>query len=394
MEIQEKIRAGQRRILERKLFPRKKPAGHLLDMKKIITFLGGRRTGKTSLMIEIVQWYLRDWQKKIDDVVFLDFSELDNHRINLEEIYTSFAPRKPFFILDEVQELPDFESQVLFLYNEGCDVFLSGSNSHLLGQEIATKLRGRSFEVYNDVLSFEEFLIFREKEHLEDGLEKEMLLDEYIEWGGYPEVILQNREDAKRSLLQSYLDVTIYRDLIDRYRIRNPEILSSLIRSLCIGNTKPLNINKLYNTYKSLGYSVSKNTLYEYLGYLEENFFISHLENFYRKSYFDKVYLLDNGYMNLFSSEKNQGQKFENMVYKMLRKSQKKLGYIDDPYEVDFTDGERHIQVTYELGEENLDRETMFRKMNGTKILVARNFGWFERIDGIELRLYNGEYTF
>lgn len=389
MNNTEKIIAGQRRIREKKLFPRKKPTMDLLKMGKIITFLGGRRTGKTSLMLDIVQWYIRDGIKKIDDIVFLDFSELDNHRIELIEIYRSFQGRKPFFILDEVQELIDFEAQILFLYNEWCDIFISWSNSHLLSSEIATRLRGRAIDIYNDILDFDEFLIFKNKEQ-STGIEREDLLDEYIMWGWYPEVVIQTGEDAKISLLRSYLDVIIYRDLIDRYKIRNPEILSSLIRSLCLNNTKPLNINKLYNTYKSLGYSVSKNTLYEYIGYLESNFFLSRLENFYRKSYFDKIYLIDNGYMNLFSNEKNFWQKLENCIYKKLRKWWGKIGYIDTPYEVDFTDGTNHTQVTYELTEENLDRETHFKKMEWNKVILVKNASHIDHYPGIEIIQYNG----
>lgn len=388
MNIQEKILTGQRRLLEKKLFPRKKSDIDLLGLKKIITFLGWRRTGKTSLMIEIIQSYIQSGVKHVDDIVFLDFSELDNHAINLTEIYQSFAPRKPFFILDEIQELENFESELIFLYNEGCDIFVSGSNSHLLSVDIATKLRGRSYEIYNDILDFDEFLIFRGSTSKGEA-ERDILYDEYLMWWGYPEVVLQSSIEAKRSLLQSYLDVIIYRDLIDRYAIRNPDILYSLIRTLILSHTKPCNISKIYNTYKSLGYSVSKNTLYEYIGYLENNFFISRLSNFSRKSYFDKIYLLDNGYMNLFSSEDNRGQKFENTIYKILRKKWKKIGYIDTPYDVDFTDGSSNIQVTYELTEENLDREKKFSQIAWDNIIIVRSYSRFESLGGITMMRYD-----
>ncbi len=318
-----------------------------------------------------MQKYLQENWVQIDDVIYIDFSELDNKNTDLIALYQSYTGRKPFFILDEIQELDNFESQVLFLYNEWCQIFLSGSNSHLLGQDIATRLRGRTYEILNDVLSFDEYLIFREKDTV-SLTEKDILFDEYLMWWGYPEVVLQDSPIAKKSLLQSYLDVTIYRDLIDRYRIRNPEILASLIRSLCISHTKPLNINKLYNTYKSLGYSVSKNTLYEYLWYLKNVFLIETCQNLYKKTYFEKVYLLDNGYMNLYSEEQNMWQKFENIIYKFLRKSGKKIGFVDTPSDVDFSDGDRLIQVTYELTEENLSRETQFAKASGKKELIVR----------------------
>lgn len=148
-------------------------------------------------------------------------------------------------------------------------------------------------------------------------------------------------------------------------------------------------MSRVYNTYKSLGYSVSKNTLYEYIGYLENNFFITRLENYYRRSYFPKVYLLDNGYMNLFSTESNLGQKLENVIYKKLRTSGKKIGYIDEPYEVDLTDGESNIQVCYELNEGNIDRETRFAHTTGHNIIISRSLPAWSHIENITIQRYD-----
>jgi predicted AAA+ superfamily ATPase len=69
-------------------------------------------------MIQIMQKYLQENWVQIDDVIYIDFSELDNKNTDLIALYQSYTGRKPFFILDEIQELDNFESQVLFLYNE------------------------------------------------------------------------------------------------------------------------------------------------------------------------------------------------------------------------------------------------------------------------------------
>ena len=107
--------------------------------------------------------------------------------------------------------------------------------------------------------------------------------------------------------------------------------------------------------------------------YLKNNFFISTISNIQKKSYFDKAYLIDNAYMNLFDSQANLGQKFENTCYKALKKKQSQLGYKDTPYDVDLAIYDTNRQVCYEINEENYERETKFGKYNEANYLITRS---------------------
>ena len=118
MNNEEKIRLGQQRIIEQQLLPRTLPDPDILTLPKIISFLGGRRVGKSSMMIALLQQYLEQKKVNLEQIIFLDFSELDNHRIDLAQVYQHYQHLNPFFILDEIQELPDFEKQLTFLYNQ------------------------------------------------------------------------------------------------------------------------------------------------------------------------------------------------------------------------------------------------------------------------------------
>lgn len=368
MHIEEKIRFWQERIVKTKLHQRTMPDEWLLALPKIISFLWWRRVGKSSMMISLLQTYIQKKEITIDQIIFLDFSELDNHNIDLTQIYTLYKDKEPFFVLDEIQELKNFEQQLIFLYNQWCRLFISWSNAQLLSQEIATKLRGRVIEIPVNVLSFKEYLWFKQIPLSSPAVEMDIHFENYMMRWWYPEVVLSDSLVAKKSILQSYVEILIYKDIIDRYAIKNQEILIRLIKSLVISHTKPVNVNKLFNTYKSLWYSLSKNTLYEYIQYIKNTFFVTSLWKFYTKSYSDKVYLIDNGYMNIFSDKKNFWQKFEHICYQYLLKKETQLWYISEStYEVDFTNWTTNRQASYLIHEDNFTREFAFWKKQKEK---------------------------
>ncbi len=118
MKLKEKIIQGQKNIINKKLFPREVPQFDLLSLQKIVCFLGGRRTGKTSLMIQLAQQYITQKKYSLDEIVFLDFSELDNQDIKLTDIYALYQNKKVLYIFDEIQELQDFDKQLIWLYNQ------------------------------------------------------------------------------------------------------------------------------------------------------------------------------------------------------------------------------------------------------------------------------------
>lgn len=367
IDIQGKIRLWQERIASSQYKKRDVDMTDIHKLHKIITFLGGRRTGKTSLMIHTLKNYVERNIVALEDVIFLDFSEKDNLTIDLQEIFMEYHAqnKKPRFVLDEIQEVPDFESVVLFLFNQWCKVFLTWSNAHLLSKDIATILRWRTYDIYVPVLSYNEYLFFSSENNQKQSL------DEYIKRGWYPEIVSVSSEEMKKNIATSYIEILLYRDLVDRYNIRNEAVLYVILKSIIRSQTKNLTVSKLTNGLKSAWFTVSKNTVHEYIQYIKDCFFISEIWQLYQKSYYKKYYLIDNCYMNIYSRKDNMWQKFENIVYQYLKKKYNQLGYISNGHEIDFSDGETYRQVCYDLHEGNIAKETAFAKKEKKNILIT-----------------------
>jgi len=137
----------------------------ILNLNKIITFVGPRRAGKTYFMYQIIKDLLKDKYIEIEQLVFIDFSEIIEKKINflsiLENYYEIYPNLEPFFVFDEIQEIDNFKEGILSLFNKWFKIFLSGSNANLLSKEIATQFRWRYYEIYIFPLSFKEFLKFQ-----------------------------------------------------------------------------------------------------------------------------------------------------------------------------------------------------------------------------------------
>ncbi len=100
-------------------------------------------------------------------------------------------------------------------------------------------------------------------------------------YGTFPELVLSTNENFRENILKDYLDILIYKDLLERYKIENEFVVRYLIKRLVSSNTKQVNINKIYNDLKSLNVKVGKTSLYNNLVYLENIFFIKQIPNYF-----------------------------------------------------------------------------------------------------------------
>lgn len=370
----------------------------LLKLNKIVTFIGPRRAGKTYTMFQILRDMIDVGMLAIQDIVFIDFSESIEKKIDfntiVENYYELFPHGTPFFVFDEIQEIENFKEGVLSLFNRGYKIFLSGSNSNMLSSELSTQFRGRIYEYFIYPLSFWEFLRFRDFEIQQNLSTKETgmiksLLTEYSTYGWYPEITLVDNIAIKENLIKNYLNILIYKDLIERYKIENEYVIKYLIKSLVLSNTKHINVTKIYNELKSQNISVSKNTLYNYIEYLENIFFIKKLTNYYSPKGFYKVYLYDVSYTWLYKNKADLGKSFENLVFLHLIKSHSDLKYKDFKGEIDFfIEKDAHnIQVCYELNDENFDREVAFGKdaLSRNTLIVRENSSHLRIPENIEV---------
>ena len=184
------------------------------------------------------------------------------------------------------------------------------------------------------------------------------LLEEYLLWGGFPEVVLADRTDLKRNLLTSYVDTMILRDVLDRHQVKNLVLLERLFQKVLLSFTKEFSVHRWYNDFRSQGFKLSKDTLYDYLSFLEESLFIQIVENAVNLGAAKKIFLVDNGIYQQIKDRPDTGKLWENACFlQLVRQGKKPRFWRDDRGEVDFVTDEALIQVTTELSEENQERE-------------------------------------
>jgi len=344
-----------------------------LDSNKIVALVGIRRSGKTYLLYETMR-RLEAGGVDRRQIVYLNFEDdrllpIDARELDLilrahDELYPGISGRRRYVFFDEVQNVPSWETYLRRLHDtEDARLFVTGSSSHLLSRELATGLRGRSvsFEVFP--LSFAEFLRFRGLEHVPYSRVSESrmvsALEEYLKTGGLPEVVLAD-ELMRSRILKEYVDLVFYRDLVERYSVGNPQLMRLLLRQ-CLGHPASLfNVHKLYQDFRSQGHALSKDTLYSYLGYLEQSFVVFPLpvaERSLRKQAVNpkKMHAIDWALALPFVAEPtvDAGKKLETAIFLHWRRQREDLGYLAGEREIDLVVNrdrpEQLINVAYSV---------------------------------------------
>ncbi|MBI2676013.1 MAG: ATP-binding protein [Candidatus Aenigmarchaeota archaeon] len=315
-----------------------------MKVRKIVVVTGFRRCGKTYLLLHFIKELLKGSSR--EKVVYIN---LEDERIPLKtEFLTELIPtikqhfRMPdFLFLDEPQSIANWSKWLRRIYDteQKAMLFVTGSSSKVSSGEIPTELRGRFLEIHVFPLSFKEFLKFKgvdvdlkEAVHSESGRVQILRgLNEYLEYGGLPEVVL-SEEGKKEELVQSYYNTVVKMDIIEKFKVRNEEGMKALLRLLL--NSTRYSISRLYDTMKSLNYQIGKTTVQEYISYMESSYFMHSLPIFSYNvkaelQYPRKAYFIDNSFITLFSSKfsKNKGRLYENLVFVELKRRSKKFYY-------------------------------------------------------------------
>lgn len=259
---------------------------------KAVAVVGMRRSGKTTFLWQCLADRLATGAPR-EASVYLNF---EDERLTglkaadlqwiVEEYYRivpQFRDRlRVAFFFDEIQVVPGWESFARRLIDgEQADLFLTGSSARLLSREVATSMRGRAMEVLIHPFSFREALrhIGAEPDHPASVWSKAVRseidgrLREYLAAGGFPEAQGIPARD-RMSLLRTYVDVAILRDVIERYAVSNPLPLRLLQRHLLASPAAPFSMQKFYDSLRSQGIPVGKDTLHAFLGYLEDAFLV------------------------------------------------------------------------------------------------------------------------
>jgi len=347
-----------------------------LDLEKVVSLVGIRRSGKTSLLYGTMQQLLDDGVDK-RNILYLNFeddrlfpiqlSQMDLLLRAFHELYPEKTDQRKYLFLDEIHQVENWEKYVRRVYDtENVRIFITGSSSRLVSKEIAGALRGRTitFEVFP--LSFGEFLRFRgvEVRYYDPAQEARILhaLNEYLFWGGFPEVVKSEDDFIRGKILQEYADLILYKDLIEQYGIQNQYLLKYLLKHFMVNAAALFSVNRIYNDLKSRGVSASKNALYEYVEYLRAAYIL-----FSTPKYSDSIrvqaqnptknYVIDTGLMQAFQADPrgDVGRKLENAVFLHLRRSEKgrQIFYYKNRHDIDFVvsgkAGRQLINVSYDI---------------------------------------------
>ena len=242
-------------------------------MIKVIT--GVRRCGKSYLVFKLFKEFLLSQGVSEDHIVGINLEDRRNKRLRdpdalLEHIDKQMRDGSMYYILlDEVQLVSDFEDVLnSYLSIANADVYVTGSNAKFLSKDVITEFRGRGDEVKVYPLSFAEFMSAYSGS-------RQQGLDEYMTYGGLPQILSLKTEEQKSAYLKSLFTETYLKDIKERYAIRHEEELEDLLNIISSSVGSLTNPAKLVNTFKSVkNVTISAETVKSYLDYLCDSFLV------------------------------------------------------------------------------------------------------------------------
>ena len=350
-------------------------------LEKIITIIGPRRAGKTYFLFQIMD-KLEQQGVPRHHMLYLNFEDerldfADNYDPIIEawqELYPELDISQTYFFFDEIQEAPNWEKFIRRLYDsKSRHIVLTGSNARMLSKDIATSLRGRNFAVEIMPLSFREFLEFKaidpaDRYSTQNSVLIQNAFEEYMRWGGYPELVALEPYYKSR-ILQEYFNVMIFRDLVERYRVKDVALLKYVIKRLISSFSKEFSVNKIFNEMKTRGLSVNKNQIYQMVEQIFSIYILAPVEKYNpsivkREMSNKKVYLYDNGLVSITKDAaiEERGKLLENLVFSQLRRHTEALYFLKNGWECDFLVVARGkapwlLQVVDHLHDDNYRRE-------------------------------------
>ena len=381
----------------------------LIDAKdtefiKVIT--GVRRSGKSTLLLMYKEYLLNNSVNE-NEIIYINFESamydyIRNYKDLYEEIKNKLSKSKTYILLDEVQNVKEWEKAINSLNIDfDVDIYITGSNAYLLSSELATLLSGRYIEIKMYPLSFKEFLKFNEY----DANNIEEKFYEYLKYGGLP-AITQIKD--KNNLIMAYLNdiynTIIKKDIIERNKIKDISLLENIVKYVSANIGSPISANKISDYLNSNKITEKSNhsTIDNYLKMLENAFIIYKADRSDIKSKallktLGKYYIADTGLRNIILGFRNidEGHLIENVVYlELLRRGFKvNIGKTLE-YEVDFIaenpDEIKYYQVSQSI-KEDLVRERELRSLesiqdNYEKIILTMDKSINKDYNGIKVK--------
>jgi predicted AAA+ superfamily ATPase len=353
---------------------------------KIVT--GFRRSGKSFLVQQVARRYVDEEEILPENLLYLNLEDFrlmavtTPQRLNdIFELFlsTSAKPGKKLLIFDEIQNVADWDRFIRTLYEKESDdieILLTGSNSELLSSELGSNLAGRFIEFRLFPFSLQEFLVFKgipittTAEYHRNRRELQALFNEFLKFGGLPEIFTIVDGDAKLSYLSGILSKVILDDVVRRFRVDNVTLLEKILNYLLASAGSITTFASLTRQAKALGFRTKSETVIAYCGYFVKALALFELNRFSWKqgrifSDTRKYFSIDTGLITLFRpAEENQAARLEHTVcLELLRRhGTVHFGTNDNGRELDFLvprDGRLHdkYQVTATLTADDEKRE-------------------------------------
>lgn len=313
----------------------------IIQSEAIIVISGIRRCGKSTLLSQIRKDNPeKDFYMNFDDERLIPFT-VEHFQLLHETFIELFGVQKTFYF-DEIQNIQGWERFVRRLHDEGCKVFVTGSNATMLSRELGTHLTGRYVQIELFPFSYSEFLAFKQTSWTQSDLystEGRAKLagsfNEYFLLGGIPLYLKEGNDDYLKSLYESIL----YRDVLVRNKLINEKELLQLVYYLAS------NVSKLssYNGLTKIVGVKNANTISNYLSFLQDTYLLFQINKFdysLKKQIqtLKKTYFIDTGLIRrlgfMFSEEK--GRLLENVVFLELRRRGLEVFYHANLHECDF----------------------------------------------------------
>ncbi len=382
------------------------------DTKTAIIITGIRRAGKTFLARQILKEKLKTIQP--EQTLFINFEDpalepyLNTN--SLEELYQTYRyflnkDKLMYLVLDEVQNIPKWEKWVWFMMDLGDKVkfIITGSSSKIFKGEYASTLSGRTITFNISSLDFTDFLRFKgyslKKNESYSSLSP--LLHEFIEFGGFPLIVLNNE---KNSYLKQLFEDIILKDIILKYNLRELEIKKLAVLMVNYFSSL-ISVRRMQRTMEEIAQTkISPTSINNYFYYLEDSylFFMVPIFSYKIKEqmlYPKKVYCSDTGIINALTLKfsENIGRLYENLVaITLIKKAGKEnVCYWKDSqgHEIDFVVKEnlsvsQLIQVSYKINDDNKEREltSLIKAMDEFKLkkgtVITENYESQEKISG------------
>jgi len=362
------------------MIQRKQYMNKLIKMKdeKIIRVITGiRRCGKSTLLL-LFQNYLKQNGVTDDQIISINFEDmqyeylLDYRRLYDYVLERLAAGKKTYVFLDEIQSVTDFQKAVDSLFiKDNVDVYITGSNAHMLSGDLATVLSGRYIEVNMLPLSFAEYL------ELKGAADKKEAFTSYYLNGAFPQAAVIADDEVRSDYIRGIYNTVLLKDIVARKKITDVELLESVTRFLFdnIGNI--VSSKKIADSLNSYGRKTTSVTVENYVSALMDAFVLYKAPRYdvkgkqHLKS-LEKYYAADIGLRHLLLGERNRdiGRILENIVYlELIRRGYTvRIGKVGEK-EIDFVATAGDKKIYYQVAASVLDPATFEREFEPLRII-------------------------